>query len=153
MPTDPSKDQGAGNSPSSYLQLTGPALSPPSPTQGQVLAAEERGETPPAQSSEPSVQAGGRGWGSTWGREKGLRGQNRSVVSAQLKRKNGQLVSDLPLHPRPPGQYPGGGAWGSLSLSPSPPPSPLAEDTKSNRKEILLSLFRVLFFFFPLKSA
>lgn len=98
-------------------------------------------------SSEPPLQAGGRGWGSTCGREKGLWGQNLSVVSAQLKRKNEQLVLDLPWYPRPPGQYPGGGARGRLSLSPPPPPLPLAEDTKSSRKEILLSLFQVFFFF------
>lgn len=128
----------------------------PAPLKASSGCSGERWDAGPSElrraqpSSEPPLQAGGRGWGSTCGREKGLWGQNLSVVSAQLKRKNEQLVLDLPWYPRPPGQYPGGGARGRLSLSPPPPPLPLAEDTKSSRKEILLSLFQVFFFSFKI---
>lgn len=96
------------------------------PPKAKVLAAEERGETRPRLRAQSLCAGRGRGWGSTWGRE-GLRGQNVSVVSAQLKTKEwaaGLRSTSAPDHLGNTQEE----GLGGVSLSPSLP-SPLAEDT------------------------
>lgn len=82
--------------------------------------------------------------------------QHLSVVSFLPKRKEQQLVSDLNLCPCPSPKTPGreDGREGTfLSSLTAPPPSPLAEDEKSSRKEIQLSFVCFGFVLFPSSSA